>query len=874
MSNNNWLIEGTIASGKSRKAKILACKKTGLIQDENQYDENIFINNCNKHENDNKQIIYIPIREGYEYSEFMKGIDVCANDKLSYSYVDKVFIKACKKAQNTTAKIAVILDDIDKTDSASLFGELLYAIENRGNKVLLNGGGDLTVPDNLIIIITSSTVFAKYKIDYAILRRFNIIHLNSDRNVLSELVNLNKIDEKAIEYYDFYNAIIEKRIYDKDKLNDYIIGHGWFIEKSKEKLLLKICYQIIPLILEYQKAGVLVIPNEEIEIYKADAYHEISTLDAERTIKRIECKVARKGLTREEDRKSFDEIRNELISSHLSAPAFLRYIFELTYKSGLIDADQLMAHIYLNTDILSVKNKCNDLVGGYLIQENDSQYGFIYNDNDSHQGNPSQYYSKGRSSNNYPVYSYSDLDYMLFSGVRSTGTLVELRKKKIVDSAAAEYRVAVLAPLVYNYYKLYLENLLQLKSKNGSGDPNLNNLIEIVKEDMKWLESKDNKRDDNFHKEILNKNNLAVFNAKKGDTVTKQAGKKMITAVLKGVKGMASKDFKWVMDTMNIRQMILQGPPGTSKTYGAKRFITMQIDSSKDDLDERTLNRCHITDEWYDCAENGETDKIPKRKAYWDIVQFHPSYGYEDFVRGITVEPKDTGVSYRTVNKVLGRIAQFSMAVKKIYNNNVPVFLVIDEINRANVSTTFGELIYALEYRNVAVTTPYKVVNKQNPVGESSITLPDNLYIIGTMNTADKSIGSIDYAVRRRFVFFSSLPDKKVVDDFEKKHGTKYNLFLFEKVEEIFSKYLSSDYYKDDVQVGHTMFLAESDAEMRLKFEYQVLPILREYYKDGILLHDIPGQEKNILMKYLINYGTKDFVSEEDLWIDIIKEKK
>ena len=672
MSNNNWLIEGTIASGKSRKAKILACIEIGLIQKENQYQDKIFIENCSEQENSDKKIVYIPVREGYEYSEFMKGIDVSADDKLNYSYVDKIFVQTCQKAKNTTEKIAIVLDDIDKTDSASLFGELLYAIEHRGNKVLLNNGGELTVPDNLIIIITSSVVFAKNKIDYAFLRRFNVIHLQSDRNVLAELVADGKVDEKAIEYYDFYNEIIENRIWDKDKINDYKIGHGWFIEKSKEKLLLKICYQIIPLIQEYHNAGVLEISNKEIDMYRSDAYHEISISKTESIIKRIECN----GSDRIEDQKTFEDIRSELIETKkLSKPAFLRYIFELTYKSGLIDADQLMAHIYLNTDVLSVKNKYNDSVGGYLIAEKDSQYGFIYNDNTAHD-TPSQYYSKGRNSTNFPVYRYNDVDYMLMVGVRDAGTLIELRKKKIVadransnDSAAAESIVQTLSPLVYNYYKIYLENLLRLKNEGASHDSNLDDLLKIVKEDMRWLEEKNNTNVKNFHEEILNKNNLAVFNGKKEDTVTKKVGTKEITAVLKGVKGMASNDYKSVMDTMNIRQMILQGPPGTSKTYGAKRFITMQIDSSKKDLDEDTLDKGHINDEWYDFAENCEGNSIPQRTAYWDIVQFHPSYGYEDFVRGITVEPKDSGVSYKTVNKVLGRIAQFSRIVKEKYNH-------------------------------------------------------------------------------------------------------------------------------------------------------------------------------------------------------------
>lgn len=103
-----------------------------------------------------------------------------------------------------------------------------------------------------------------------------------------------------------------------------------------------------------------------------------------------------------------------------------------------------------------------------------------------------------------------------------------------------------------------------------------------------------------------------------------------------------------------------------------------------------------------------------------------------------------SNVSYETVNKILGKIAE--VASRKEYEKT-KFYLVIDEINRANLATVFGELIYGLEYRGRSVATPYTVKNS------NKVELPDNLYIIGTMNTADKSIGGIDYAIRRRFCF-------------------------------------------------------------------------------------------------------------------------
>ena len=151
----------------------------------------------------------------------------------------------------------------------------------------------------------------------------------------------------------------------------------------------------------------------------------------------------------------------------------------------------------------------------------------------------------------------------------------------------------------------------------------------------------------------------------------------------------------------------------------------------------------------------------------------------------------------------------------------------------------FGELIYGLEYRDRSVATPYTVANS------NKVVLPSNLYLLGTMNTADKSIGGIDYAIRRRFLFFSLLPDRNVIMNY-KITGSGENdsaqmiinqkaVRLFDQVAALFDvANLNSEYYKDDVQIGHTYFLVSSDEQLYMRFRYQILPILREYYKDGL----------------------------------------
>lgn len=235
------------------------------------------------------------------------------------------------------------------------------------------------------------------------------------------------------------------------------------------------------------------------------------------------------------------------------------------------------------------------------------------------------------------------------------------------------------------------------------------------------------------------------------------------------------------------------------------------------------------------------------------MVQFHPSYGYEDFIRGIEVQIQkgNTTPNYKSVNRILGKIAEFAKAsADNSSKGKAPKFyLIVDEINRANLATVFGELIYGLEYRDSRVSTPYEVENKANGIITKDIVLGKNLFILGTMNTADKSIDSIDYAIRRRFIFIDSPARRDVVlNCYRNISGNadedSIELLLFDAVQNIFDddRFFNNEYQKNDVRIGHTYFLrnkkrgyAESIVE---KFVFQVIPILREYVKDGIIGSD------------------------------------
>lgn len=222
------------------------------------------------------------------------------------------------------------------------------------------------------------------------------------------------------------------------------------------------------------------------------------------------------------------------------------------------------------------------------------------------------------------------------------------------------------------------------------------------------------------------------------------------------------------------------------------------------------------------------------------LIQFHPSYNYEDFVRGINAKPntEGEGILYQTENKILAEFAQLALQ-----NSAVNYVLIIDEINRANLSSVLGELIYALEYRGETVNSMYAID------GNNKLILPPNLYIIGTMNTADRSVGHIDYAIRRRFAFVDVLPEILDINDFDKG--------LFTVVAKLFvkewdnqwepSSYLSPEFEPKDVMLGHSYFIKQYEKDDRgnnindkpydfkMRVMYEIVPILREYVKDGIL---------------------------------------
>lgn len=190
---------------------------------------------------------------------------------------------------------------------------------------------------------------------------------------------------------------------------------------------------------------------------------------------------------------------------------------------------------------------------------------------------------------------------------------------------------------------------------------------------------------------------------------------------------------------------ILYGPPGTGKTYSALEYVFSTLGIERTKADECKKEEYGLV---LYCSPTGLGEVT--------IVQFHPNYSYQDFVGGIFpgVDKSDkTKLFYEEREGVFKKICDRANTAKKA-GENKKFFLLIDEINRADLSSVFGELMYGLEYRGFSMHIP--------TFGE--FTIPDNVYVIGTMNNTDKSLIGFDIALRRRFAFIKIEPDMDVLE--------------------------------------------------------------------------------------------------------------
>ena len=210
----------------------------------------------------------------------------------------------------------------------------------------------------------------------------------------------------------------------------------------------------------------------------------------------------------------------------------------------------------------------------------------------------------------------------------------------------------------------------------------------------------------------------------------------------------------------------------------------------------------------------------------------------------------------------------FIEAVKKEYHatTNKPVVLIIDEINRGNVSKIFGELITLLESdKRSNGNHPIKVML---PYTKGEFGVPSNLYIIGTMNTTDRSTGTLDYALRRRFAFVTLKSQDSVIKKYYSDAGNdelgSVAVALFDDIKKFIEnpKHLCGDMSIDDLMVGHSYFMAESEEELQDKVEFEILPLINEYINDGIL--NVKNEEKKTAFDAWRSLNPIQVIDEDD----------
>jgi 5-methylcytosine-specific restriction protein B len=239
----------------------------------------------------------------------------------------------------------------------------------------------------------------------------------------------------------------------------------------------------------------------------------------------------------------------------------------------------------------------------------------------------------------------------------------------------------------------------------------------------------------------------------------------------------------WVQSLQRKKQIIFYGPPGTGKTFAGKELAD------------------RITD---------GTD------GFWDTIQFHQSYEYEDFIQGL--RPKTDSSGNPTYELQAGTFLEFC---EKARENQSPCVLILDEINRTDLSSVFGELMYLLEYRNDDLQLA------QHTKEDEGFSIPDNVYLLGTMNTADRSIALVDFALRRRFAFIPLYPNYDVL----RNHYEDTAIDVTELIEmiEIINEEINDRQYS----LGFTYFLdVDLENELENIWELEIEPYLEEYFVD------------------------------------------
>jgi 5-methylcytosine-specific restriction protein B len=250
---------------------------------------------------------------------------------------------------------------------------------------------------------------------------------------------------------------------------------------------------------------------------------------------------------------------------------------------------------------------------------------------------------------------------------------------------------------------------------------------------------------------------------------------------------------QWIAAIERKGQAILYGPPGTGKTFLAKHMARHLCERDRLSTEQDPLQQTS--------ANAG---------GFWELVQFHPAYAYEDFLQGIRPHTRPDGsLEYPLMP---GRFLEFCRRAETCQGRCV---LVIDEINRADLAQVFGELMFLLEYRKQTI-----------PLAAGGVfRIPTNVRLLGTMNTANRSIALLDQALRRRFAFLPVPPSYEVLRRYHE--GSNFPVEgLISVLERINHEIGDANY-----ALGITFFLLKDlAAQVESIWRFEIEPYLEEYF--------------------------------------------